>query len=192
MRTWFAERGYILNRTTYTEQDHAKAQEPMSTFSGDISYPYSYVGGCRTCKPTCALPRHSHVSVFTFVGPFLTRPFSATRCTGARLRFAIRFYQSSAFGLGRVQISQNSFKRRRSYGKIFMLWYQYSTCFPLVLSILSSCLSVFGANIQNKYYYGVIRPPVLGFEQQKMYFTTFDACSRLISLSSHSILRPAF
>jgi hypothetical protein len=48
------------------------------------------------------------------------------------------------------------------------------------------------ANMQDKYYSnftdGVTQLPVLGLQQQKMCFITFDACSRLVFLSSYSTL----
>jgi hypothetical protein len=66
MRPWFAQRGYVLNELTYIEWGdvNLKAETPMSTFFGEVRYPYSHVGGCKECEPTCILPHtRSHVTI---------------------------------------------------------------------------------------------------------------------------------
>ncbi|KIM38156.1 hypothetical protein M413DRAFT_447921 [Hebeloma cylindrosporum] len=63
MQPWFAERGYILNKTTQEEEDAQMNEEPMYTFSGEVRYPYSYTGGCKVCEIGCALSHPPHPRV---------------------------------------------------------------------------------------------------------------------------------
>ncbi|KIM38158.1 hypothetical protein M413DRAFT_247120 [Hebeloma cylindrosporum] len=56
-RTWFADRGYVLNKTIYGDSGRVWAEEPMSTSPVmEVRYPDSYVGGCKACQPACTLP----------------------------------------------------------------------------------------------------------------------------------------